>query len=120
MAVDKKTRIELIRKGNELFNQGKILEAGRVFLTADYQDGLKRVGDHLFYEEGKPLQALPYYKQAKYQERIDEIELRMVLAFKHMMGKTSDDNETQNEQQETSPEESSPNTSSDNKKEPHP
>lgn len=88
MAVDNQTRMQLIRKGNELFNKGKIDEAARVFVTAEYQDGLKRVGDHYFYKENKPLVALPYYRKAKYKEKIEEIEHRMAFAIGMMLADT--------------------------------
>ena len=35
----------LNRKGNVLFNEGKIIEACRIFVTTGYSDGLTRVGD---------------------------------------------------------------------------
>jgi hypothetical protein len=72
-------RIALIRKGNELFNAGKIEAAKRVFLTAKYGDGLGRVGDYCL-EHGDPLEALRMYwlapapdKVAKLIERISSV-----------------------------------------------
>ena len=38
-------KVALNRKGNELFNNGKIIEASRLFITTVYSDGLTRVGD---------------------------------------------------------------------------
>lgn len=38
----------LIRKGNELFNAGKVEQAKRIFLTTGYTDGLVRVGDYYY------------------------------------------------------------------------
>ena len=53
-------RAVLVRKGNELFNGGKIEEAKRVFLTVGYTDGLIRLGD-LYYKRNQPLEAFRMY-----------------------------------------------------------
>ena len=53
-------RIALIRKGNELFNAGKIEAAKKVFITTRYGDGLTRIGDH-YMEDKDPLEALRMY-----------------------------------------------------------
>ena len=53
----------LNRKGNQLFNTGKIEEAKRVFITTGYSDGLSRVGD--FYKSKERLvEALRMYWMA--------------------------------------------------------
>ncbi|HNZ26977.1 MAG TPA: hypothetical protein PLG34_10725 [Spirochaetota bacterium] len=44
--VDSKTRVQLIRKGNEFFTEGNIPAAEKIFLTTDYKDGLVRLGDY--------------------------------------------------------------------------
>jgi hypothetical protein len=50
----------LNRKGNQLFNNGNVEEAKRVFMTTGYSDGLSRVGD--FYKsKNRPLEALRMY-----------------------------------------------------------
>ncbi len=46
--VDQSTRVKLIRKGNQLFSEGKIDLAEKIFVTIDYKDGLIRLGDHFF------------------------------------------------------------------------
>lgn len=38
-------KVVLNRKGNTLLNQGKVLEARRLFITTGYSDGLSRVAD---------------------------------------------------------------------------
>lgn len=50
----------LIRKGNELFNGGNVLEAKRIFLTVGYSDGLIRVGDYHM-RKNEPLEAFRMY-----------------------------------------------------------
>jgi len=46
--VDSKTRVQLIRKGNEFFTDGNISSAEKIFLTVDYKDGIVRLGDYYF------------------------------------------------------------------------
>ena len=58
--VDCSQKAALNRKGNQLFNDGKIEEARRVFMTTGYSDGLSRIGD--FYKsKGRILDALKMY-----------------------------------------------------------
>ena len=53
-------KVILNRKGNIFFNQGKILEARRLFITTGYSDGLNRVAEKSM-DEGKELDALKLY-----------------------------------------------------------
>jgi hypothetical protein len=58
--VEGSQKAALNRKGNQLFNDGNIEGAKRVFLTTGYSDGLSRVGD--FYKsKNRPLEALRMY-----------------------------------------------------------
>ena len=50
----------LNRKGNQLFNDGKIEEARRIFMTTGYSDGLSRIGDY-YKSKGRNLEALKMY-----------------------------------------------------------
>jgi hypothetical protein len=50
----------LNRKGNVLYNEGKIEAARRVFLTTGYSDGLTRIGDY-YKSHGRILDALSMY-----------------------------------------------------------
>lgn len=50
----------LNRKGNQLFNNGDIEAAKRVFLTTGYSDGLRRVGDH-YKNKNRLIEALRMY-----------------------------------------------------------
>ncbi|THB68141.1 MAG: hypothetical protein D6B26_00895 [Spirochaetaceae bacterium] len=58
--IDSATRVALIRKGNELFNNGRIEQAKRVFITVGYGDGLIRIGDH-YRSKKQPLEAFRMY-----------------------------------------------------------
>jgi hypothetical protein len=84
--MDKKERIELIRKGNMLFNQGEIEKASIIFRKTAYRDGLTRIGDYYFYEKRMPLIALKYYKMVNKTEKVNEIFERMVFALGKWIG----------------------------------
>jgi hypothetical protein len=58
--LDREKRAALIRKGNELFNEGDYGFAQRIFVTTRYSDGMIRLGD-TFATGGTPLDALRLY-----------------------------------------------------------
>jgi len=74
-------RIALIRKGNEYFNQGKFDIAKKIFLTADYADGLARLGD-FYLKQKKPLEAFRMYWLAKYPEQVNRMIEKMAAIVK--------------------------------------
>ncbi len=65
-------KVALNRKGNELFNNGKIIEASRLFITTGYSDGLTRVGD-FFMKKKEEVKALKYYVLAKNKAKCSPI-----------------------------------------------
>jgi hypothetical protein len=65
-------KVLLNRKGNELFNQGFVNEAERIFLSTGYSDGLSRVGDS-YAGKGKELEALRLYLQAHNQRKAEPL-----------------------------------------------
>ena len=62
----------LNRKGNALFNDGRIGEACRIFITTGYSDGLTRVGD-FYLNKNKDLDALKYYVLARNKRKQEVI-----------------------------------------------
>ncbi len=62
----------LNRKGNELFNCGRVDEASRIFLATGYSDGLTRVGDS-YEKKNKSLEALRFYFLAKNKRKTGPI-----------------------------------------------
>jgi len=58
--IDGSQKAALNRKGNMLFNSGKIEEARKIFITTGYSDGLSRVGDY-YKSQNRPLEALRMY-----------------------------------------------------------
>ncbi len=85
--MDSKERVELIRRGNEFFNNGEISKAAALFVKTGYRDGLTRIADHLFYDQRQPLVALKYYRMVNRQDKVNEIFERMIFAFGKLMGK---------------------------------
>ncbi len=65
-------RVHLNRRGNELFNQGDIESARRIFQTTGYSDGLIRVGDR-YLADKKPVDALKMYWLAKDEKRKESL-----------------------------------------------
>lgn len=53
-------KAKLNLKGNQLFNQGAVDQAKKIFLTTRYSDGLCRVGDY-YRDKADPLTALKFY-----------------------------------------------------------
>lgn len=94
--MDEKERAALIRKGNELMNSGQIDGASRIFVATNYRDGLTRVGDHLYFDKRQPLMAYKYYKLAKREDRVNDIFMRMIMAFQALV-KAGDNEEVQQE-----------------------
>ncbi|TGK15117.1 hypothetical protein EHO61_15585 [Leptospira fluminis] len=84
--MDPKERMELIREGNQAFNEGDIRKARECFLKTEYKDGLIRLGDYFMFEKKLPILAYGYYKKAGYQKRIDEIFQRMLWALSEWIG----------------------------------
>jgi hypothetical protein len=85
-ALDTKERLLLIRKGNEIFNNGEIEKAARIFKTTAYKDGLIRVGDYYYFEKKDILKALHYYIEAEYEKRVREVTERIAEVIKKWLG----------------------------------
>jgi tetratricopeptide (TPR) repeat protein len=83
-ALDGSAKAALNRKGNLLFNDGKIEEARRVFLTTGYSDGLVRVGDY-YKAHGRIAEALNMYRIAPDLTKAGQIEQQMVLYIKKLI-----------------------------------
>lgn len=74
-------RVQLIRKGNECFNQGNVELAKKLFLTLHYSDGIDRVGDY-YYNKGRPLEALEMYKIAPAPAKVERLITQMSQLIK--------------------------------------
>jgi len=82
-----KERAEIIRQGNEAFNNKDYRLARDLFTKAGYKDGLIRLGDYYMYEKRMPLLAYGYYRRAGSEKRIEDIRRRMISALMEWIGK---------------------------------
>lgn len=69
-SVDSKTRVLLIRKGNEFFSNGDIEAAKKIFITVDYKDGIVRLGDYYF-EHNDIVKACEMYFRSENSSKIE-------------------------------------------------
>ena len=74
----------LNRKGNMLFNSGKIEEARRIFMTTGYSDGLSRVGDY-YKSNNRPLEALKMYWIAPDRSKSNAIIIQLAGIIQNMV-----------------------------------
>jgi hypothetical protein len=77
-------RAALIRKGNELFNQGNFSVAKRIFLTTGYGDGLIRIGDYHYKRKEFP-EAFRMYRLANEKMKSDELIEKMVFVIREWL-----------------------------------
>ena len=68
--VDSATRVQLIRKGNQFFSEGKIQSAENIFITVDYKDGLCRLGDY-YLKNNNVYKSAQMYFLSENQSKID-------------------------------------------------
>lgn len=74
----------LNRRGNQLFNEGFIKEAQRIFTTTCYSDGLTRVGDYYAAQQNM-LEALRLYNLAKNRRKSEPIIESLVQIVKKLI-----------------------------------
>ncbi|MCL2174543.1 MAG: hypothetical protein FWB73_00720 [Treponema sp.] len=93
--VDGQQKAVLNRKGNQFFNEGKIEEARRIFMTTGYSDGLSRVGD--FYKsKGRLVEALKMYWIAPDKSK-SQIIIEQLAGLVQSMISEDDEQEIKNE-----------------------
>lgn len=96
--MDKSEKVQLIRKGNELFNEGNVYQALQIFVKTEYRDGILRAADYLYYDQKQPLAALKFYQMIKRQDRVDEIYGRMMFAFSKLVKEEDKNSEVDEEE----------------------
>ena len=74
----------LNRKGNMLFNAGKIEEARRIFMTTGYSDGLARIGDY-YKSQNRLLEALRMYWIAPDHHKADPLMMQAAGIIKDLI-----------------------------------
>jgi hypothetical protein len=87
--ISSEQKVALNRKGNILYNQGKIEDARRIFLTTGYSDGLVRIGD--FYKsKGRSLDALRMYWIAPDKKKSEAIIIEISGLIKSLIHEEED------------------------------
>lgn len=74
--IDPARKAALIRKGNQLFNDGDISTAKKIFLTLGYSDGIIRAGDY-HYKKAEYWEAYRLYSIAPAPAKVDYLIERM-------------------------------------------
>lgn len=87
--MDDSRRVQLIRKGNELYNSGDLETAKRCFITAQYTDGLIRIADH-YNSEGRFIEAIFLYRRAGCTEKLQELYACAAAVIRELMQQDRD------------------------------
>ena len=82
--LDAETKTALIRKGNECLNLGEFDMAERIFITAGYSDGLKRLAEYYFRKKKNIKKALELYRAAGGKEEEGMYEL-IAMGIKRLL-----------------------------------
>ena len=90
--MDGSQKAALNRKGNQLYNEGKIEEARRVFMTTGYSDGLSRVGDK-YKSEDRPLEALRMYWMAHDRKKSQPLIEKLAVVMQSLLQDQEADND---------------------------
>ena len=85
MALNEAQKAELMRRGNQLFNEGRYFEAGKIFSTIGYKTGLIRLGDLFYFDKEMPLVAYGFYRNANHKPMLDKIGDGFVFALKCLL-----------------------------------
>jgi len=82
--VDGSQKAALNRKGNQIFNEGDIEGARRIFMTTGYSDGLSRVGDY-YKSKDRPLEALRMFWMAHDRKKCGPLIEKLAFSLQDMM-----------------------------------
>jgi hypothetical protein len=88
--VEPDRKVKLNRRGNELFNEGDIEAARRIFQTTGYSDGLIRVGDR-YMGDHKPIDALKMYRLARDEKRSEAVIATAALVIQNMLRENTEE-----------------------------
>ena len=83
-SVEGSRKAALNRKGNQMFNEGDIEGARRIFMTTGYSDGLSRVGDKYSSKE-RPLEALRMYWMAHDKKKSESLIEKLAVVLQSLL-----------------------------------
>jgi hypothetical protein len=81
----------LNRRGNQLYNEGDIEGARRIFMTTKYSDGISRVGDY-YKSQNKMLDALRMYWTAPDMTKSEPLIMQLALVLQNFLQEEQDQN----------------------------
>jgi len=82
--VSAETKVQLIRKGNELFTRGEFEQAKKIFVATRYSDGMIRLGD--WYAGQKDyLSAFQMFKLAPAPDRAEAMIQKLTAVLKNWL-----------------------------------
>ena len=87
--VESSHKAVLNRKGNQMFNEGDIEGARRIFLTTKYSDGLSRVGDQ-YKSQNKFLEALQMYWVAPDRKKTEPLIMNLASVLQSLLDEEQD------------------------------
>ena len=82
--VESARKAMLNRRGNELYNNGDIENARRIFITTGYSDGLSRIGDY-YKSKGQTIDALRMYWIAHNNKKSAELCMELSIFVKGLL-----------------------------------
>lgn len=82
-------KVQLNRKGNELFNNGDYSKAKDLFLATGYGDGLIRLGDKAL-AESNPVEALKDYVAANAKTKVEPLAMSAALSIRQLLCDTKE------------------------------
>jgi hypothetical protein len=82
--VTSEQKVQLIRKGNELFALGQLEAAKKIFVTTRYSDGMIRLGDH-YAQQKDYLSAFQMFKLAPAPDRAEAMIQKLSAVLKNWL-----------------------------------
>ena len=77
-------KVQLIRKGNELFSRGEFEQAKKIFVSTLYTDGMVRMGD--YYVKNKDyLSAFQMYKLAPAAPQAEAMMVKLTTVLRNWL-----------------------------------
>jgi len=94
--MDEKERIELIRLGNQFYNEKKYKEALEIFLKTNYVDGIIRIADYFYFDKNDKISGIKLYKRAGYTKMIEDFASKAATIIKLLLTEDKQNIENKN------------------------